>query len=346
MLVTELLNLVVLYTLIIILPAYFIIDWVNYHISSTKSSIVLSLGIAPLIMSGMLYFLLLLLPFHSVGTYLAISYGILISFNFYFKKYYLISSSRLHLKNISFNITEKTLTILLLFLFLLCLAYSAWRSLSEHDTFEYMFLAKQLAIKKQLSISNYRFDENSGSFFVGLHGLLYPLLYTWQVFFNQIMNVNSEWWFKSLSGFYTVLFIAMFTGYLKKINHKLIFFGLGLLLTSYAMVFSMLQFHLEMIRLFLFVTVLYIAISFLNTPNNQLNLLGLVLGLQAGIHFIGLVISLLVFLLLFFFMKQSFIKRIKKISLSLIIFLFAGALHYLLEFLLGDGYWWQKITGN
>jgi hypothetical protein len=346
MMVNESLNLLFLYTLIIILPAYFIIDWVNYQISSSKTAIILSLGIAPLLMSGILYFLLLLLPFHSVGIYLAISYGILISFNFYFRKYHLLSSSRFHLKNISFNITEKTITILLLFLFLLILAYSSWRSLSEHDTFEYMFLGKQLAIKKQLSISNYRFDENSGSFFLGLHGLLYSLLYTWQVFFNQIMNVNSEWWFKSLSGFYSTLFIAMFIGYLKIIGQRLILIGLCLLFTSYAMVFSMLQFHLEMIRLFLFVAVLYVIMSFIKTPKNQLNLLGLVFGLQAGIHFIGLVISILGFVLVFFFLKQSFINRIKMLSMPFITFLFAGALHYLLEYLLGDGYWWQKITGN
>jgi hypothetical protein len=34
------------------------------------------------------------------------------------------------------------------------------------------------------------------------------------------------------------------------------------------------------------------------------------------------------------------------LSMPFIIFLLAGALHYLLEYLLGDGYWWQKITGN
>jgi hypothetical protein len=346
MLFNELINLLVLYFLIIILPAYFIIDWVNHQISSAKSSLILSLGIAPLLMSGMLYFLLTLLPKQSVVVYFLICFVILLCFNLYFKKQNQLSSSRFHLKNISFNHNEKTISVIIFFVFLLSLAYSAWRPLTEHDTFEYMFLGKQLAIKKLLSISNYRFDETSGSFFVGLHGLLYPLLFTWQVFLNQFMHIDSEWWFKSLSGYYTVLFIAMFSGFIKTINHKLILFGLGLLFTSYAMVFSMLQFHLEMIRLFLFVAVLSIVISFLNAPKNQLNILGLVLGLQAGIHFIGLVISILGFVLIFFFLKQSFINRIKMLGIPFIIFLFAGALHYLLEYLLGDGYWWQKITGN
>jgi hypothetical protein len=348
MVVNELLNLLALYTFIIILPAYFIIDWVNYHISSTtKSAIVLSLGIAPLLMSGLLYFLLVLLPNQSALIYLAICFGLIISFNLYCKKQqHQIASSRFYFNKLSFSNTEKTIAFFLFFLFLLSLAYSAWRPLTEHDTFEYMFLGKQLALKTQLSISNYRFDATSGSFFVGLHGLLYPLLYTWQVFLNQIMHIDSEWWFKSLSGFYTILFIAMFTSYLKIINHRLMVFGLCLLLTTYAMVFSMLQFHLEMIRLFLFVAVLYVIMSFIKTPKNQLNLLGLVFGLQAGIHFIGLVISILGFVLVFFFLKQSFINRIKMLSMPFITFLFAGALHYLLEYLLGDGYWWQKITGN
>jgi hypothetical protein len=346
MLVNEILNLVVLYTLIIILPAYFIIDWINYHISSTKSSVILSLGIAPLLMSGILYFLLLLLPNQSTIIYFAISLGLLISFNLYLKKKHQIALNRFYFKSLSFNRTDKTITILMLSFFLLSLAYSAWRPLSEHDTFEYMFLGKQLALKKQLLISNYRFDENSGSFFVGLHGLLYPLLYTWQVFLNQIMHVDSEWWFKSLSGFYSVLFIAAFIGYLKIINHRLVLFGLCLLFTSYATVFSMLQFHLEMIRLFLFVIVLYVIVSFIKNPIKQLSMLGLLLGIQAGIHFIGLVISLLAFVLVFFFMQQSFVKRTKILGMQFIIFLFAGALHYLLEYLLGDGYWWQKITGN
>jgi hypothetical protein len=344
--VNELVNLVILYIFIIVVPAYFIIDWVNYHISSTKSSIVLSLGIAPLLMSGLLYFLLILLPHQSALIYLAICFGLIISFNFFFKKHHAIPLNRSSFANLSFSNSEKTISIILFFLFLLSLAYSAWRPLSEHDTFEYMFLGKQLALKKQLLLSNYRFDASSGSFFVGLHGLLYPLLFTGQVFFNQIMQVDSEWWFKSLSGLYTILFIAMFTSYLKIINQRLMVFGLCLLLTTYAMVFSMLQFHLEMIRLFLFVSVLYVSISFIKAPKNQLGLLGLVLGLQAGIHFIGLIISLLVFVFVFFFMQQSLIKRTKMLGMPFIIFLFAGALHYFLEYLFGDGYWWQKITGN
>jgi hypothetical protein len=101
-----------------------------------------------------------------------------------------------------------------------------------------------------------------------------------------------------------------------------------------------------MIRLFLFVAVLYIVISYISAPKNQLNILGLVLGLQAGIHFIGLMISILTFILVFFFMQQSFIKRTKMLGMPFIIFLLAGALHYFLEYLFGDGYWWQKITGN
>lgn len=343
--VNEILNLLVLYLLIIILPAYFIIDWVNYYISSTKSSIVLSLGVAPLLMSGMLYFMLLLLPNQSVFIYFTIGFGFLLAFKFFIKKYHQITLKPLQ-TNLSFSKTEKTITIILFLLFLLSVVYSAWRPLSEHDTFEYMFLGKQLAFKKQLLISNYRYDENSGSYFVGMHGLLYPLLYAWQVLINQIMQVDSEWWFKSLSGFYTILFIAMFSSYLKIINHRLMVFGLCLLLTTYAMLFSMLQFHLEMIRLFLFVAVLYISISFIKVPKNQLGMLGLVLGLQAGIHFIGLVISALVFVLVFFFMQQSSIQRTKILGMQFIIFLCTGALHYLLEYLLGDGYWWQKITGN
>jgi len=344
--VNELLNLVVLYILIIILPACFIIDWVNYYISSQKTAIVLSLGIAPLLMSAMLYFLLLLLPNQSVVIYYAISFGLLISFNFLFKKNHQIPLNRLTFSNLSFSSTEKTIAILLLVSFLLSLVYSAWRPLTEHDTFEYMFLGKQLALKKQLLISNYRFNENSGSFFVGLHGLLYPLLFSWQVFLNQIMHVDSEWWFKSIAGFYGILFVAIFTGYLKMMNHKFILLGLCLLLTSYSMVFSMLQFHLEMIRLFLFVAVLFISISFIQSPKKQLSLLGLLLGLQAGIHFIGLVISLIVFALIFFFTKKSYIKRTRQLGIQFIIFLFTGALHYLLEYMFGDGYWWQKITGN
>jgi hypothetical protein len=344
--VNELLNLILLYTLIIILPAYFIFDWVSHQISSAKSSIVLSLGIAPLLMSGMLYFLLMLLPNQSGIIYFAICLLLFISFNIYFKKNHQIPLNRLYPAHLSFSKTDKSFTILLIFFFFLSLAYSAWRPLSEHDTFEYMFLGKQLALKKQLLISNYRFDEKTGSFFVGLHGLLYPLLFSWQVFLTKIIQADSEWWFKSLSGFYSTLFIAMFIGYLKIISQRLILIGLCLLFTSYAMVFSMLQFHLEMIRLFLFIAVLYITVSYIKSPNKQLNLLGLLLGLQAGIHFIGLVISLLVFLLVFFFLQQSLIKRVKMLGIPFIIFLFAGAFHYLLEYLFGDGYWWQKITGN
>jgi hypothetical protein len=323
--VNELLNLILLYTLIIILPAYFIFDWVSYQISSAKSSIVLSLGIAPLLMSGMLYFLLMFLPNQSGIIYFAICLLLFISFNIYFKKNHQIPLNRLYPAHLSFSKTDKSFTILLIFFFLLSLAYSAWRPLSEHDTFEYMFLGKQLALKKQLLISNYRFDEKTGSFFVGLHGLLYPLLFSWQVFLTKIIQADSEWWFKSLSGFYSTLFIAMFIGYLKIISQRLILIGLCLLFTSYAMVFSMLQFHLEMIRLFLFIAVLYITVSYIKSPNKQLNLLGLLLGLQAGIHFIGLVISLLVFLLVFFFLQQSLIKRVKMLGIPFIIFLFAGA---------------------
>jgi hypothetical protein len=343
--INELLNLLLLYLLLAILPTCFIFNWIHHQTSNIKASVVLSLGIAPLLMSSILYLMLLFLPEQSAVIYLLIAYSVLIAHMIFFRKKTLVSYDA-SITRMAFDKSEKILASMLLMFFICTLAYSHWRPLSEHDTFEYMLLGKKLALEKQLIISNYRYHVASGSYFVGLHGLLYPILFTWQSMFNQLMHTDSEWWFKSLSGYYSLLFLAMFTFYLKVINSKWVLLGLCLLLSSFAMVFSILQFHLEMIRLFLFLAVVYISITYIESPHNQLNIIGILLGLQAGIHFIGLVVSIISLGLIFFFLQQTYAKRFKMLLKQFIIFLLCGSIHYVLEYSMGDGYWWQKITGN
>ncbi|MFN7846157.1 MAG: hypothetical protein ACK5P4_02955 [Bacteroidota bacterium] len=343
--INELLNLLLLYLLMALLPAYFIFNWINHQTENIKASVVLSLGIAPLLMSSLLYLMLLFLPGQSTVIYLLIAFSVLIGHMIFFRKKFNIAYAASKYP-ITFDKTEKILASLLLVFFVCTLAYSHWRPLSEHDTFEYMFLGKQLALEKQLIISKYRYNEASGSYFIGLHGLLYPVLFTWQSMFNQLMHTDSEWWFKSLSGYYSMLFLSVFILYLKSINPKWLVLGLCMLLSSFAMVFSILQFHLEMIRMFLFLAVVYMSITYIESPRNQINILGILLGLQAGVHFIGLVISIISLGLLFFFIQQTYAMRFKMLMKQSIIFILCGSIHYILEYFMGDGYWWQKITGN
>jgi hypothetical protein len=101
-----------------------------------------------------------------------------------------------------------------------------------------------------------------------------------------------------------------------------------------------------MIRMFLFLAVVYMSITYIESPRNQINILGILLGLQAGVHFIGLVISIISLGLLFFFLQQTYVMRFKMLMKQCIIFILCGSIHYILEYFMGDGYWWQKITGN
>jgi hypothetical protein len=179
-----------------------------------------------------------------------------------------------------------------------------------------------------------------------MHALLYPILYSWQVLFYSFFEMDSFLWFKWIAIYYYLLFLAVIYLAVKSINAQLGVVFVVLAAFTYGLFFSALQFHLESIRLYLIVISWLVLYESFKSKNSFYQLSGLILGLQAGIHFIGLVLSLVMIASILVLPYYPLMKRIRIFAVQGFVFMLFGAVHYLFEGFLGDGYWIKMITGK
>jgi hypothetical protein len=313
--------------------------WIWRQTAEPAYSFVLSLAAGPLLGSSWLFILLILFPGSQPAFYLSAWLALnilLIARNFQsgisvlnrYKRVFILLIGRM----------GKYLSLLtLLALFLIPPVYASLRQISEHDTFEYMALGENIYEQCRIDFPGFRYLPN-GLFYVALHGFIYPLLYTTQLFFDTDQALA----FKSLSMFYALLLMSLFAWKVLRYRKAWLLPAMLLLLSSYGFLFSILQFHLESIRIFLLFASVLLAFDMIRKDWRAVPLLGLLLGLQTGLHFIGFIASLVIMAGLLFFSPLSVQERIWT-SVRLFAFvLVLGAIHYILEWFT-DPSWWQYM---
>jgi 4-amino-4-deoxy-L-arabinose transferase-like glycosyltransferase len=119
--------------------------------------------------------------------------------------------------------------------------------------------------------------------------------------------------------------------------------NLALALT-YGFYLAFITYHIDCTRIFLLLLSLYFMASLLKYPGRKSALLfGAAAGLAAFAHSLGAFLVIIELLLVFVFLKQQMLNRIRLMSYSVVLVLLFGGLHYLIDTFYGTGWVFQEI---
>lgn len=295
---------------------------------NSLKAFVYALGISPVFSLLIFYYFLLL--FKDFSTV------------FYLSAFLIAPFIMLLYPDKSFSILYPKWNLLLGFLIALVgiYVYVSGKSLSEHDTLEYALQGKHFFNQMSVNYTKYPFHPENGFYYVGLHGFAFPLIYTWELMFNQQLGTDSIILFKLINPLYACLLLLLVYEEVKSFGEKYALWAVLILALSIGFIFNALQFHLEMFRQYLFLAFVALFVRVLKdlTLKNVL-LFAAVAGMQSTVHSIGAIASVIAMAVLFvyIFLNQIDKKRLTIFAGTAFLILF-GWIHYILDIFIGTGW--------
>jgi len=305
-----------------------------------------SLGLGPVFTVLLLYYLLLLLPGQSNLFYIVcilVIYGGI--FVFSLKGFYsLISQVRNGLGTLTFS--WKTFLYWGFILFLLAgflffyLGNTIHTPLEHHDALIYGNLGKMYYQEKEITYRKVMKPGRDGFYFQGSQKPSFSLLLTWEMLLNnrQInQSPDFDLYFRSISGYYGLLFIALCFFWLYRVHKYLALLGLLVLFSGLRFFIMTVDYHLDAYRMFfLMISWIWLGFSIKEKDKFSLLLLGIFTGFTAFTHLIGLAVALFNTMALFIFYEGNLKIRIYKTAVLSVLILLMGNFHYLLEAVFGS----------
>lgn len=321
------------------LTLFFVIQQITKNQLPLSIQLLAGIGLSPYIVSLILYYLLIFFCQKSELFYLAVL--------FCFFSFLVVVFNRKILnffKNLFIH-QYKSKFFILLFSFIFIIGtiiignYIQKKPFIDHDMLEYAVQGKIFSEQKCIKYQKHNYHTPSGFYFVSLHGYSAPLLKTFEIFSNKILP-SKDLLFRSLNIIFGFLFLILFFTIISHFTSSTFALIASVaLFLNYGFIVILSQFHIDTYRLFFFSLSLYLMYNFLiNSTSNISFLWGSILGAQSNIHSIGFILALMQIVITFFFLKKPIKQRILLTSsTSLFTFLF-GAIHYVLDILLGTGW--------
>jgi hypothetical protein len=302
---------------------------------SFAASLGLSLPLSALILN----YLFVFFPNFTVSFYL----GIIFSF------FFLLSIiQRNHIINfinsliIEFKLLfgkYSMLCFILLLLLVSCqVSYAILKPFTEHDSFEYAIQGRIFAKELSIKYLKNRIDANSGFYYVGLHGFIYPLIYSLENLYTSYFLKPSDFLFRGLNTFYSFFLLLLIGTYYKKKSIKLALIAVLTIIFYYSFIFTALQTSLDHLRIYLMLVFLFLWRENSNeTKSKFVSLLFIILGLSANIHSLNMIIGCF---LLFSWSVYQLInnKPIYLLFVASLAYFIGGSFHYLLDTFIGTGW--------
>jgi hypothetical protein len=311
-----------------ILYSFFQRDWK----ASRDIKLIASFGLSPLFSSLLFYYALVFgqVFYVWIGFWL-----VLIPFSFWSGRL-----QRWH-RDILASCMERIKFFFVALVFLIAyVLYAWWRPITEHDTFEYLALGKSLV--DGFDPFHYRFIPETGFFYVGMHGLCYPILFAMEQGLSFAFGELPFFGVKFLSGYYLLLLLMLFYFTFKRFYPELAKYATFYVGLSLGLIFSAFQFHLETMRIFMLVLSFFIFFSFIKGNLVPLSVLSLTFGLLAYLHLTGAIVAaLLGFSVVLVLIKREY--SFNQIFLFLVGMVFLGGIHYFLELGENSNYFMKEI---
>lgn len=231
-----------------------------------------------------------------------------------------------------------------LFLLLVTVVFLLNKPLVDHDVLEYGVQGRIFLRDRAISYQRFQFDAASGFHYVGLHGFSFPLLFTWEGLWGELLGVRTDTWVRSITMWYAWLLIAFCWSLLRGIDRWAAVFG-GLALTApIGFLFLMTIYHLDSMRIMLFTCAVAAFVAVVQGPSRERMLLfGALAGAQAFVHSVGAILAGVLVAVLLFALPIRWNKRITWLAQGVGLMLLFGAVHYLVDIVSGTGWIFQDI---
>jgi hypothetical protein len=191
----------------------------------------------------------------------------------------------------------------------------------------------------KIDYPEHRFDKATGFYYVGLHGFLFPLVLTWEKLVGSLVNYQSDYFFKAISGVYSFLVISLFYLFNRKFfpTSRAVIHTL-LLLFTYGFFIVSLRFHIDTARLFFFIVSTLFFMACIRTDKASVWILaGACFGIQAYGHSLGVFLSIIALATLTIFSKVDLV-RFKLLSIAGTCMIAFGGIHYIIDIFWGTGW--------
>jgi len=222
--------------------------------------------------------------------------------------------------------------------------------IADHDALIYGNLGRVYYVKKSITYEKLMKESGNGFYFQGSQKPSFSLLLTWELILNPrgyIKNSKFDLYFRSITGYYGLLIIAIQFLWLFRKNRYLALIGLIVLFSALGFFVMIVNYHLDTYRVFfLGVSWIWLAQTIRNNDRLSLFLLGVFSGFAAFAHPIGLIVALINIAAFFLFYAGSFSSRLLRTVCLGVLLLCAGNIHYFLEFFYGAISGWSSYLSN
>ncbi|GEM_PF-1177276 len=341
----------------------------------STEQVILSAGFGPTVVVTMCYYLLLFSPFDSalayVITVLTILSGLALWLFVRFRADFLTHAlapfsiwttpdfeltpqipflNGFNLKWGGRHIDAFKVLVLFIFIYIVIywLEFVANKPLTGHDVLEYALLANTFVDWLDIDYEVHIVNEQTGFYFLGLHGYGFPLLGFWEKAVNSVFEVRGDYFFRAATGYYSFLTVMMVYYFLKRqFNLKVAMVSLAMLFSSYAFYLMVREYHIDALRMFtLLGSWLLLFYAWKSQNRYTMWILGAALGICSFVHSINFMISCFVFLALVLFLEGTMSERLKKLAGCALTFILFGAIHYLLDLAIGSGWILKDFLGR
>ncbi|WP_320045062.1 glycosyltransferase family 39 protein [uncultured Desulfobacter sp.] len=301
-----------------------------------------SLGIGPIVVSLILYYSFLIAPNHSAQFYLTIVVFLYLVIAFcgcsHLKSKKLVKSAK-----IAITIQNGSLILIIGGMVFFYFKNILPTPLIGHDILNYAIVGEMIFKAKSLDPIWTRDFFNVGYTYKMTCAPAFSLLLTWEKIFNSTFSgTQSDIYFRSVGAYYGWLIVSFQFYIVEKKNRWLAVFSCCALLTGLGFYQTLLIPHIDTFRIYFIVLSYYFLVSAVKkTDGLSIILFGIVSGFSTYSHRIGLVLSIINYGVFFVMQDNSLNKRIFNITIVSILLLVLGGSHYLIDLLLGQGYWIQ-----
>jgi len=312
------------------------------------------LGLGPVFTSLLLYYLLLLFPYHSNLFYLSAVLIIYLFLSFLGRNYFSIlwkditekiKKAKKIFKNLSTYHQIELILISSLIIFLLAsflflyLTNTLQTPLDGTDSLRYGTFGKIFFVEKSLEYRWIRPYPKTGFYLILNHAPSFSILLTWEKIMDSFFNADKDLYYKSLSTYYGLLILSIMFFWLCRKNKYLALLGIFSLLSGYAFFHTLITQHLDSYRIFfLIISWIYLAYAIDKKDTLSFLLLGIFSGFASFSHTIGAVIVIFNCFALFIFMKGNLKYKLTKTTFIIALIITCGGLHYILDTFWGFGW--------
>jgi len=330
----------------------------------TTELFLVSLGLAPALVTLLLYYTYLILPpLSNLFNFLIVTaaYAALLwlgraelrsifiefidSFRGGWKKIFgnLSSSPGSHPLAFFFKKIEVLLYISLLLVmmiyFILSFIHILQLPVDGNDVLQYAAQGKALFKTKHIEFRGLLLDPETGFYKPSFHAPGFSLFLTWERILNSLFSIESDLLFRSFAFYFGLLILAGQYYYLRSKGKWLALLGTLGLLSSVSFFNAFIHIHIDTYRIFfLLASWIYLARAIEKRDRLSFFLLGSSSGFAAFAHTLGALLAAITLLIFFVFLKGSLLYKVRIASLVSLLALATGGIHYVLDIFWGNGW--------